>query len=568
MAGTFNPINFISYQNPEKGLRLQQQIALAQQLMDQGKTPDDINKLANPGGFVVPYSPLQGISKAGSQIAGSYLQQKALADALQPQSTQAPDMMGTATNAAINSEGGMGPATAQDVSGKYQQGLAAVLGGQSQGEQPTQQEMYLESFAPGMGKAQFEQRMKAQNFQAEAQAKAQYDKYTDAQGVNHPLMSMPGIGPAAQLQPNYSAMMPQSLQRGMNNQAGGNPPLNVRGPDGQPTVPGINEQGNKDYIYNQGGSASPQSMTPTQAKGIQDVFGADADKPSQPVVLSGASDEASSKPLAGDGKPFLPNQDKLYTPDPSGTPKYNTENSNTGVNQTKIFQEADNKANEAFTSNAQSLEQEKSRINNLVDVYKQVQAGTLTAQNPELANKLVAYGIIKDPAEIKNIAGVQTAMQNHILQVLQQIKDTNANLGGQPTRTFGSEIQNLMDKGAETSAAQPEALWNILSQAQGIVDHHLDMVNGWSQIGGLGNRQANGFTMRPDDYARNFIQSHKIEDYKTNAQKEMGPFKGMPGNNGESKTYDSPESIGNAYKNGKITKDQAVNLLKQNHGFQ
>lgn len=238
------------------------------------------------------------------------------------------------------------------------------------------------------------------------------------------------------------------------------------------------------------------------------------------------SKKTEAQIIASDGKPLLPGHSNLFQPDPTGSPRYQTDNTETGVNQTKLFQESDMKANEAFTANASSLQNEQFRLKELADVYKQVQAGTLTAQNPELANKLIAWGVIQNPAQIKDVAGIQNALQSHALQIIQQIKDTNANLGGAPTRTFGSEIQNLQEKG-ESPSAQPEALWNIIGQAKGIVDHHLDMVKGWDTIGGLGNRQANGYTLRPDDYARKFISSHDITDYKTKAQTDMGPFAGM-----------------------------------------
>lgn len=270
-----------------------------------------------------------------------------------------------------------------------------------------------------------------------------------------------------------------------------------------------------------GGNSSGSSPMSTSEKSAApvDLYGAD----NKPINDGGAITTA-------DDKPILPNMTNLFRPDPTGMPKYKTENTETGVNQTKLFQADDTKANVAFTANAASLQNEQFRLKELADVYKQVQSGTLTAQNPELINKLVAWGVVRDPSQIKDLAGVQNALQSHALQIIQQIKDTNANLGGAPTRTFGSEIQNLQEQG-ENPGAQPEALWNIIGQARGLVDHHLDMIKGWDSIGGLGNRQANGYTLRPDDYARKFIQHHDITDYKTAAQKNMGPFKGMSGNN-------------------------------------
>lgn len=282
-------------------------------------------------------------------------------------------------------------------------------------------------------------------------------------------------------------------------------------------------------------SAAPSLPTPnpvaTNPVQPADNMGGLPNQQAKPVILQGASDEKPNIPMASDGKPLLPNMDNISAPDPSGTPNFKlSENTKTGVEQKIQDQKDATEGNRAFATTAQNLGQEKSRLDNLISVYKDVQSGTLTAQNPELANKLVALGVITDPSEIKDLAGIQNATQNHILQVIQQIKDTNANAGGgAPTRTFGSEISQLLENG-ESAKGQPEALWNVIGQAKGLVDHHLDMVNGWVKSGGLGNRLAGGYTMRPDDYAQQFSTTHNISDYRDKALKDMGPFKGMAGN--------------------------------------
>lgn len=280
---------------------------------------------------------------------------------------------------------------------------------------------------------------------------------------------------------------------------------------------------------------NPGTIPPAdQASTMRDMYSEDT--PAKPVILQGASDEQAAVPAASDGKPFLPNIKNISNSDPSGTPKFKTDNTTTGVEQTKqdIKDAAD--GNKAFAGEAQSLSQQGAQLNNLIGVYKDMQSGTLTMQNPEFFNKLVGMGIITNPSEIKDVAGAQQATQNHILQIIGQIKDANANAGGgAATRTFGSEITNLLEKG-ESAKAQPEALWNVIGQAKGLVDHHLDMINGWQKSGGLGNRLAGGYTMRPDDYAQQFNLNHQITDYRNKALKDMGPFKGMTGNNGNSAT--------------------------------
>lgn len=284
-----------------------------------------------------------------------------------------------------------------------------------------------------------------------------------------------------------------------------------------------------------GGSINPPATTAVKSQDLS---------PEDNTETNVMPNVISRFPKADDGKPIISGYPRLAPPDPSGLPQYKEATTDSGVALKKELQTVDIKANETLSAQASSLQNEQFRLKELTDVYKQVQAGTLTAQNPELANKLVAWGVIKNPADIKDLAGVQNALQSHVLQIIQQIKDTNANMGGQPTRTFGSEINALQEKG-EDPGAQPEALWNIIGQARGIVDHHLDMVKGWDTIGGLGNRVADGNTLRPDDYTRKFIQSHDITDYKTKAQKEMGPFKGMMGNNGQRtvvKQFSSPST--------------------------
>lgn len=97
MADAGNSINFMALMNPEFAARQQslaRQQAIAQAIMDEGKTPDDINKLANPGGFVVPYSPLQGLAKAGDKIAGSYMQKQVDEEQLESYKQLAAQMQG------------------------------------------------------------------------------------------------------------------------------------------------------------------------------------------------------------------------------------------------------------------------------------------------------------------------------------------------------------------------------------------------------------------------------------------------------------------------------------------
>lgn len=318
------------------------------------------------------------------------------------------------------------------------------------------------------------------------------------------------------------------------------PPLSGGGqlplvPSSPPSIAEMSAAGAQGLPPMAAGSLAPNAP-PTQALGASVNPPAAFDPTSAvPPPANNPSQMLPEDTAAADGKPFIPGMQKaaLYRPDPSGMPKLNIQpqsNTETGVAAAKTTsEEAIKKAfkdNEGFTSNLSSLQNEDYRIKQLMDIYKQTQAGTAIANLPELTNQLVAMGIIKDPATIHSLADIQTATANHVLQIIQQIKDTNQNMGAQPTRTFGSEISQMLENG-EAAKNQPESLFKILTQAGGLVKHHMDMINGWNAIGGLGNRLANGNTLMPDDYARQFMTQHKPDDYRAILEKQVGPFKGM-----------------------------------------
>lgn len=251
--------------------------------------------------------------------------------------------------------------------------------------------------------------------------------------------------------------------------------------------------------------------------------------PQTPTVSPLQTNPNNSQLLASDGKPIVPNVQNIshFKPDPSGIPAYNgIPNTETGVALQKGLQDEDLKANSEMTSNLSSLQKEQYRLQQMANVYQQTQSGTLLAQNPDTAKQLVAWGVISNPSQIHDLSMVQKGLANQAIQIIQQTKDANANLGGSPTRLFGSEISNMQQK-AENPSATPEANYEVITDAMGLANHSADMAKGWDTIGGLGNRLANGSTLRPADYARQFIETHDPQDYKTAAMRSLGKFKGM-----------------------------------------
>lgn len=353
---------------------------------------------------------------------------------------------------------------------------------------PTSQELLVGQLSPEQGRAMYETRTAGFKKQAEA--------------TNTPLIGPNGLpyypkpNPATQINTPNPVAPPQTVPAPIANQQ-----PNLPSPQ-PPAIPGAN----------------PSQMSPQGNSG--------------PVVLSSDTSKSSTPtiPMAADGKSFI-DASKIMPPDMSGKASFNADNTTQGVADAKDKAESLNKENTAFSQSVANFKNEGNQIDNLLDIYKTTQGGTLIAQHPEVANKLVALGIISDPSQISDVAGIQAAMNSHILDTLRQVRDANTSIGGPTSRIMAGEINTMLEDGASVKD-QPEAMFKILSNAKGLVDYNMDMAKGWNTIGGTGNRAANGYTMPLSDYTTKYALNHDIQDYKANAQKTIGPLKGMSGNTG------------------------------------
>lgn len=240
--------------------------------------------------------------------------------------------------------------------------------------------------------------------------------------------------------------------------------------------------------------------------------------------------QQNSFPTAMDKKPIIPEATNFdrFKPNPTNQPAWpSLPNTKQGVEQATNNQKAMQSGSQAMATAANNFKNESANLDDLIDTYSKIKSGTLTAQNPELMNKLAGWGVL--PKEgVSDLAGVQRALNTHVLDVLNQMKDQNQSAGGgPPTRLFGSEINAMLEEGANP-AIQPEGMFNILSKAKGLTNYGQDMVKGWQQIGGAGNRIAGGDSLLPDDYTQKFIDSHDTKDYVTAARSSIPAFKGMP----------------------------------------
>lgn len=280
------------------------------------------------------------------------------------------------------------------------------------------------------------------------------------------------------------------------------------------------------------------------------------------------------KPLiSSDGKPIIPSlaNNPFYKPSPTGQPvldrslplNANDVDVKDKEDELSTARKSIEEGDKTFTSQYSSMQKEDYRIQQLLSIYQDVQSGKgLQAIAPDRLNTLIALDLVSDKSTVHNLAQAQTAGNDHILQIVNQIKDTNNNLGEAPQRTFGSVI-NAMQENGETFRDQPEALYNILTQARGILKQNMNMVEGWTAAGGKANTLGpNRTTMAPNTFGDQFMTNHDPEDYRKQVAAQTSPFKGMAGTQG----FKSPQDVGAAFKGGQITRQQAAQILQQQFG--
>ncbi len=487
IATTAPQMNMLQLTNPAAAMQLQQQQALAAQLMQQGEEPmaGGINRTA-AGGVAIPYTAGEGLGKLGSMIAGAYLaknanaqsadlQQQALASALaKPDPIKMPD------------------------------------GSTYQPPQPTMNDILQKSM---LGEPY--------NFKAQSEAFGKNLENTpEFKNASNPITSrymndkLGYINPQGNYQPYPNAApQPQTPQpQTAFNSDAGNKLLSVFDPEN--AAKGTGQADNIQAAFNGDKLLTPVENAANQI-GIENVGRGSQEKP--------------KAPLASDGKPII-TVDNWIAPDPTGMPKIPTENTKQGVSIAENMGQEALKGSNSLSTMQSSLAKQQNNLNNLIDVFKVTKGNTLMSQDPGIANKLVSLGIIKNPKDIATLANIQTALPTASQEIISQLKNINTNGDDKVSRMYQVEYQNLEKTGINPNM-QPQALFNVISQAKGLVDHNLDMANGWEKIGGLGNRLAGGYTMTPDVYTNKFMQDHKIADYTKKVQSDVGSFAGMENTN-------------------------------------
>lgn len=216
-------------------------------------------------------------------------------------------------------------------------------------------------------------------------------------------------------------------------------------------------------------------------------------------------------------------------PDSSGMPKYKFSIFNKiEAHQAEKFGEADMKVSDEMSSQLNNYAQAEQRLESVERAAKAVQFGGLATKKAEIANMLQGLGV--DPAKynLDDPHSVYTVLHENIISALQQLRDSLKGSGG--SRVAQTEFNRLVDKNFDPNSP-PETILQLLGEAKGAIHYDRAMIEDWSKNGGLGNRIADGYTMRPNDFTRKWQLDHKMGDFVEKVKKDIGPLKGMESKN-------------------------------------
>jgi len=146
------------------------------------------------------------------------------------------------------------------------------------------------------------------------------------------------------------------------------------------------------------------------------------------------------------------------------------------------------------------------------DALKATQSGAWAQEKADIAAKLKAVGAPVPTSILGDPAAVQEALKNNFQSTLNQIRAFSS-------RPAAIEVQ-LASKNFANPDLQPEANLQIIGETVGTLRWERQMANDW------GKAKEQGW-VDPQDFQRAWAKANPIQGFIDQAQKEIGPLKGM-----------------------------------------
>lgn len=271
----------------------------------------------------------------------------------------------------------------------------------------------------------------------------------------------------------------------------------------------------------------PQSMQPPQS-GQGGAVPISTSQLQAPVSLG--SNPQPQPPAQIPGNPFAQSSTATSQQPPStassadatGMPKYKFDPfSKVSTDQAGEFGKADMKVNDGYSERLQGYAQSEQRLNTVAQALKQVQSGGLATNKAEIANLLQGLGVNIKSLNMDDPAAVYDVLHEQGINTLEQLKSLTS--GSKITNGEFTRIGQFMNN----PNLPPSTNQQLLGEAIGAIHYDKSMIGDWNKMGGLGNRNAGGYTERPNDFERNWQLNNKMIDFVNDAKGQIGPLKGM-----------------------------------------
>lgn len=223
-----------------------------------------------------------------------------------------------------------------------------------------------------------------------------------------------------------------------------------------------------------------------------------------------------------------PQKGSAMPPDPTGKPQYKIDPfKKTDVEFANKAMETDMKVNDEYSAQLNLYAQAEQRLNTVAQAFKAIQSGGLTTNKAEIANILQGLGADPSKYNLDDPTSVYNVLHEQGINTLQQLKTMTAGAGSRITNSEFVRIGDYMNN----PNLPPATNLQLLGEAIGAIHYNKGMIEDWNKAGALGNRIADGYTMRPNDFERKWQLDHKMNDYVEKVKQDIGPLKGMEGNN-------------------------------------
>ena len=168
-----------------------------------------------------------------------------------------------------------------------------------------------------------------------------------------------------------------------------------------------------------------------------------------------------------------------------------------------------------WNTSSQASQQAEQRLNSIASAFKQIQTGEWTTDKAHFAAMLKSAGLDPTKFNLDDPAAAQTALHENYVETLQQLKAS--------TPRFTQMEFKALSENKEHPNLQPSANLQMLSEDIAQLRQSRDIPRDFAIAQQHGWRD-------PQSFEQAWLRQNPLKGYVDQARAEIGPLKGMPGN--------------------------------------